>query len=258
VRVKMSVPRVGVSVKVSASVAVRSAAEALRETLANVTLSVIARLMDRPLAIDSAKWIASVTWRAVRTSVRATTRERDAVRDRPDAGGEPGDQFRERHESVTVRLIDRPLTSDSLNVTLSVAVLPGRLSVRASDSANVTLSVEARRMRRDAGQQFAERDRVGDRPRDRPAAEDGLAERDRVRRRPRRRDDPREALRERDRVGAGAGEAQRRPGEVLRERDRVGDRPGESALADGVLREGQRVRGAADARSSALSGSPTR
>jgi hypothetical protein len=40
------------------------AAEALRELSANVTLSVIARLMDRPLAIDSAKWMASVTWRA--------------------------------------------------------------------------------------------------------------------------------------------------------------------------------------------------
>jgi hypothetical protein len=51
-RVKMSVPRVGVSVKVSASAAVRSAAEeSSRGSPRMSPLSVIARLMDRPLAI---------------------------------------------------------------------------------------------------------------------------------------------------------------------------------------------------------------
>jgi hypothetical protein len=72
-RVKMSVPRVGVSVKVSASVAVRLRPRFFATDSANVTLSVIARLMDRPLAIDSAKWIASVTCRAVSSATRATT-----------------------------------------------------------------------------------------------------------------------------------------------------------------------------------------
>jgi hypothetical protein len=51
-------------------------------------------------------------------------------------------------ESVTVLVIERPLRSDSENVTLSVAVLGVRPSVRASDSLKVTLSVTREGARR--------------------------------------------------------------------------------------------------------------